>query len=161
MIPEHKERSYKRIGGWLILLGIALVISPIKVGITLVKDLWPAISNDTWTVLTTPGSNAYHPLWAPLLIFEIVGNTGTIVLCLITLWFFFQKSRVTPQLIIAFLVINLILVAGDSFLSNMIPAVAQQSGPGSARELARSVIGAAIWIPYCLRSKRVKATFVR
>ena len=87
----QKEMTYERIGGWLILLGIGLVISPFKVGVTMVKDLWPAFTNGHLELLTTPGSHAYHPLWAPLLIFEVVGNTGTIVMCLVTLWFFFHK----------------------------------------------------------------------
>ncbi len=156
----QKEMKYNGIGGWLILLGIGLIISPIKVGITMFRDLWPAFSNGAWSVLTTPGSHAYHPLWAPLLIFEVVGNLGTIVLCLVTLWYFLHKDRVTPQLVIALLVINLIIVGGDFFLSNLIPAVAQQSKTGAVKELARSAIGAAIWIPYCLLSQRVKATFV-
>jgi hypothetical protein len=157
----QKEMTYERIGGWLILLAIGLVISPLKIGVTMIKDLLPVFVNGSWSILTTPGSHAYHPLWAPLLIFEVVGNMGTIVLCSIILWFFFHKSRITPQLIIAFLVINLALIGGDLLLSSLIPSVAQHSKGGAIRELSRSVLGAAIWIPYCLRSKRVKATFVR
>jgi hypothetical protein len=157
----QKEMPYERIGGWLILLAIALVISPFKVGVTMIRDLLPAFTNGSWDILTTPGSHAYHPLWAPLLIFEVVGNLGTIFMCLVTLWFFFHKARIAPQLIIAFLLINLALIGGDLLLSSLIPSVAQHSNTGGIRELSRSFIGAAIWIPYCLRSKRVKATFVR
>jgi hypothetical protein len=157
----QKEMTYERIGGWLILLGIGLVISPFKVGATMIKDLLPVFANGSWGILTTPGSHAYHPLWAPLIIFEVVGNIGTIVLCLITSWFFFHKSRIAPQLVIAFLLINLVLIGGDFLLSNLIPAVARHSNAGTIRDLTRSFIAAAIWVPYCLRSKRVKATFVR
>jgi len=34
--------------------------------------------------------------------------------------------------------------------------VAQHHEPGAKRDLACSVIGTAIWIPYCLLSERVK-----
>jgi hypothetical protein len=159
MVEETK--SYKGIGGWLILPLIGLFISPIRVAISVFGDLVPIFTEGRWNVLTTPGSDAYHPLWAPLIIFEYAGNAVFIIFSIVLLVFFFRKSRLLPKLIISYLILNALFVAGDFFLADLIPAVAEQSNPQAAKELVRAIIGAIVWIPYFLVSKRVKQTFVR
>lgn len=150
----------KGIGGWLILVVIGLLISPIRIGHFLVTTHWPIFRDGVWPVLTTPGTEGYHALWAPLIAFEIVGNLGSIALALVTLWFLVRKSRRTPILAISWLMWTTAFVVVDFFAADLIPAVAAQPDPDSIKELMRSLIGAAIWIPYFLVSKRVKATFV-
>jgi hypothetical protein len=156
----EKTEPPKGIGGWLIFVVIGLIISPIRVAYLLATTHWPIFLDGTWEVLTTPGSEAYHPLWAPLVIFEIIGNLGVIALAVVTLWHLVRKSRHTPKLAIIWLAWTAIFIAVDFFAADLIPAVAAESDPGSDRELVRSLVSAAIWIPYFLVSKRVKATFV-
>jgi hypothetical protein len=159
MVEETK--SYEGIRGWLILSLIGLFISPIRMSISVFRDLVPIFTEGHWNVLTTPGSSAYHPLWAPLIITECAGNAVFVIFSIVLLVFFFRKSRLLPNLIISYLILNLVFVAGDFFIADMIPAVAEQSNSQAAKELARAIIGAVIWIPYFFVSKRVKQTFVR
>jgi hypothetical protein len=154
-------KSYEGIRGWLILGLIGLFISPIRISISVFRDLIPIFTERHWNVLTTPGSGAYHPLWAPLIITECVGNAVFIIFSIVLLVFFFRKSKLLPNLIISYLILNLLFVAGDFFIADMIPAVAKQSNLQAAEELARAIIGAVIWVPYFFVSKRVKQTFVR
>jgi hypothetical protein len=157
----EETKSYEGIGGWLILPLIGLFIVPIRISLLVFRDLVPIFIEGHWNVLTTPGSSAYHPFWAPLIIFECAGNAIFIIFSIVLLVFFFRKSRLLPKLIISFLILNLLFVAGDFFLADLIPAVAEQSNSHSATELGRGIIGAIIWVPYFLLSKRVKQTFVR
>lgn len=157
---ESNNEQYKGIGGWLYLVIFGLVVGPIRIAYILFGIYFPMFSDGGWELLTTQGSEVYHHLWAPLLIFEIVGNVGTIVLALTTLWFLVKKSRHTPRLAIVWLVWNVAFVTIDFFAGDMIPMVAANPDPENFKELARSLIGACIWIPYFLVSKRVKATFV-
>jgi hypothetical protein len=60
--------------GWLFLIGIGMVVNPLRLLFLIGRDLIPSFSGETWTILTTPGTTVYHPLWAPLLIFELLGN---------------------------------------------------------------------------------------
>ena len=152
--------SPKGVGGWLILVILGLVISPIRIGHFLATTHWPIFRDGAWSELTTAGTAAYHHLWAPLLIFEIVGNVGSIVLAIVTLVFLFKKSRYTPRLAISWFAWMAGFVLVDFFVADLIPAVAAQSDPDSIKELVRSLASAGIWIPYFLVSKRVKATFV-
>jgi Protein of unknown function (DUF2569) len=148
------------IGGWLILVVIGLVVTPIRLTYLLMTTYVPIFRDGSWSQLTTPGMPAYHALWAPVLSFEIVGNMLILVLALVTLFCLIRKSRKTPKMAIALYGWAAVFVVIDSFVGNLIPAVAAQSDPASVKELMRSLIGAAIWIPYFLVSKRVKATFV-
>lgn len=157
---EALGAQYPKIGGWLLLLAIGLVVTPLRGLLFLFKDLVPAFSPATWSALTTPGTEAYHPLWAPLLISELVTNVGFILFSVLVAVAFFQRRRIAPKLLMAFLLSNLIVVGADHFAANLIPAVASQRDPASARELARAGIACVIWLPYLLRSKRVKGTFV-
>ena len=147
--------------GWLILPAIGLFASAIRLAINLMKDFWPIFREDYWQVLTTPGTPAYHQLWGTLLIFEIVGNSLFILANVALIFFFFSKHWRFPALYITMLALNVLFVTSDFFLGNMIPAVAASTNTQSVRELARSLAAAAVWIPYFLRSKRVKNTFVK
>jgi hypothetical protein len=157
---DAASKQYDKIGGWLILVALGLIFAPIRLVVVLVKDLLPALSADTWARLTTPGTESYHPLWAPLLLFEIIGNCLFIVFPIIIAVFFFQKRRFVPRLIIVLLLANLAFVAIDYFAADLIPFVAAQEDTGSLVELIRVLIASAIWVPYLLVSKRVKGTFV-
>lgn len=148
------------IRGWLILPLLGLFLSPFRISFFLYQEMWPIFSQGYWAILTTPTNETYHPYWAPLLVFEIVGNLLLIVATLAALYFFLTKSRYTPQIMIAWLAFILAFNVLDFFLADLIPAVAAQDDFESAKELARACIAAVIWIPYFLISKRVKATFV-
>jgi hypothetical protein len=150
----------KGIGGWLILVVLGLVVSPLRTAYLLITTHWPIFRDGTWAILTTPGTGSYHPLWAPLITLEILGNLGSIALALVALWSLVRKSRRTPIFVIAWLSWTTALVAADFFAADMIPAVAAQADHDSVKELGRTIFGACIWIPYFLVSKRVKATFV-
>jgi len=149
------------IGGWLLLPALGLVLTPLRMSYGIYKDLWPVFSEGYWEVLTTPTSEAYHPYWAALIIFEMAGNAVLIAITLVALYFFFSKSRHTPRVMVVWLGAILAFTATDFFVADLIPAVAEQKDDQSVKELGRAVVGAAIWIPYFLVSKRVKATFVK
>lgn len=151
----------KGLRGWLILPAIGLFLAPLRLAVNLMKDFWPIFRDGYWPVLTTPGTEAYHPLWKPLLMFEIVGNTIFILANLALLFFFFTKHWRFPTLFITMLALNVVFVVSDFFMGNAIPAVAATNDPQSAREMARTLAAAVVWIPYFLRSKRVKNTFVK
>jgi hypothetical protein len=137
------------------------IFFPIRLAASFYNDFLPIFQEGYWEVLTTPGSEAYHHLWAPLIISEIIGNSLFIIFDIVLIVLFFTKSNRFPILIIIFIATNLFFLAGDLVLTDLIPAVAAESDPESVTELARSIIAAAIWIPYFLVSKRVKNTFVK
>jgi hypothetical protein len=158
--PAVIKPTPKGIGGWLLLVVLGLVIAPLRVVHLLATQHVPMLRDGAWGILTTPGTELYHPLWAPLIVFEVVGNLGSIALALATLWLMFRKSRHTPRVAIAWLAWSTAIVVIDFILGQQIPMVAAQSGPDETRELTRALVSSAIWIPYFLVSKRVKATFV-
>ncbi len=147
------------IGGWLILPLLGLVLTPFRIGFQTFTDVLPALRPATWAALTTPGTKAYHPLWAPAILFELTANSLLILFSLVLLWLFFRKSGRVPMLMIVWLLAIIAAQAIDLVFANQIPAIAALSDADGLRNLARSVLGAAIWVPYFLLSKRVKNTF--
>jgi hypothetical protein len=149
------------LGGWLVIPMLGLIILPLKLGFILVTVHVPIFTEGYWEVLTTPGEEAYHALWGPLLIFETVGNAIFLAAAIILLVLFFQKHHQFPKWMIIFLAANLAFIAIDFFVADLIPVIAENPDPESLKELVRSAVGAAIWIPYFLKSTRVKNTFTK
>lgn len=154
------DPKYNGIGGWLVLVLIGLIITPIRLLVLIITDLIPIFINGTLQVLITPGTEMYSPFWIPLLIFEIFGNAFFVVFVVIILINFFKHKRVLPKLMVIYFISNFMLVLIDQFLSSLIPYVAAQNNAGSYTELTRSIVACSIWVPYFYRSKRVKATFI-
>ncbi len=149
------------IGGWLILPMIGLVITPLRLGFMLITMHLQIFLSGSWGILTTAGSDAYHPLWAPLILFEIFANTVLMSWSVALLVLLFAKSHHFPKWIILLYLTSLGVIALDMALSQSIPAVAEQNDPSAATELFRSIVAAIIWIPYFIKSERVRNTFVK
>jgi hypothetical protein len=148
------------LGGWLFLVVIGLVLSCVRLLAFLILDFVPIFRDGAWAVLTTPGSDAYHSLWAPLLLFELIGNIGFVVAQLWLIVLFFKRSRHFPRLYIWVVLLNLPFILADAWLGSFVITDEPMFDPDTAKELARSIATIAIWVPYMRMSKRVRNTFV-
>ena len=156
-----RATEHAGIGGWLILPLIGLFVRPLII-LAALANLLPLFTNPAaWARLTVPGNAAYHPLWKPLLLFELLANGLFIAFDVILLVLFFQKRRVVPALMIAFMLTTLVFLIIDHVLAQQIPFVARRSSPEGTMQIVRALAVCAVWVPYFLVSKRVKATFVR
>ncbi|HKQ16067.1 MAG TPA: DUF2569 domain-containing protein, partial [Steroidobacteraceae bacterium] len=136
---------------------IGLVLTPLVLLKGLV-ELLPVFDPEIWQQLTEPGAGAYHPLWATVVIYELLANVGFLVFTLWLGYLFVRKSSRTPAIFITWLALNIAIQLVDLLLGAEIPAVADESAAGFG-ELIRGIIQAIIWIPYFLRSERVRNTF--
>lgn len=118
------------LGGWLVLVGFGLVVSPLVVLGMIANDLLPIFLEGYWPLLTDPASDAYHPLWGPLIIFELVGNFVQVVALCGALVLFFRKSSYFPRVAIAIYLGVFVFLMADYLLADLIPAVAAEESDG-------------------------------
>jgi len=150
----------KGIGGWLILVGLGVVLSPIRNLVTYVPIYKPIFEDGTWEVLTTVGSEAYNPMWGPLLIGEITYNSLMVVASLYLIYLFFSKHYFFPKFYIGIVAVSLIFIPLDAWVVTRVFPGEPMFDPETTKEFMRTLIGAVIWVPYMLISKRVGLTFV-
>jgi Protein of unknown function (DUF2569) len=153
------ESEPRGLGGWLILVAIGLVLTAGQALLLLFGTFLPIFTDGRWEALTTKGISTYHPLWGPLLLFEVTGNVLLGIAAVTALVLFFRKSAVFPAFMIGFYPFAAMFLLIDVVAGTRIPAVASADDPGSARGLLRSLIACAIWIPYMRKSVRVRNTF--
>jgi hypothetical protein len=160
--PPPLDEKLVGLGGWLILVGFGLAISPIRLILGLQSSVG-AFALWKWNALTHSDGMSYHPMWAPLLIFELLGQVTIIILSLFVLVGFWQKRRVFPKWYIVLLALGAFFVLGDVFGLIIVekgPATATTQA-ARARNILQVAVGCAIWIPYMRTSRRVKLTFVQ
>jgi hypothetical protein len=148
------------IGGWLYVVAVGLCVAPIRIGAEIVKGLRP-FDPATWHAITTPGTRAYHPLFGPLIVGELVVNAALFIWAGVLLYLFFAKRRAFPIMMIMFLVTRALFQAADLGVALMIPITAARIGPEVYGALAAGILIALIWVPYFITSRRVEATFIR
>jgi Protein of unknown function (DUF2569) len=150
--PSHKpsiavdtqEPQPSGIEGWLIIPAIGLVLSPIKRiaaffwGIFLIQEYAPEIMGD--------------PRWLLTAFIDV----AMIVACVIVAFLFFNRRRITVGAIIGLMSASIIASVIQAVL-NM--AMFEDIGTDAINPVIHACVFAAIWIPYFLRSKRVKNTF--
>ena len=147
-------------GGPLILVGIGRVLGVPLLLFGLVKECLVFAKPGVWAVLTNPDSSRYHPLWAPMIVFEI-GAKGLLVLySAILLWMYFTRKKGFRLLIICYHLATLAYLGGDLLLGSQIPAVSAAASAHDYSGLLRAVLSAVIWVPYFLTSQRAKEVFV-
>lgn len=156
----NDNRELKGLGGWLILVGLGVVIGPFRMVAEVGPLFYSIFTDGTFEILTTPGTEAYHPLWGPLLIFEAVFNSLMVLASFCLIYLFFSKHYVFPRIYIAIVLLSLFFVPLDAWIGSFVVTDEPIFDPATAKEFARTLIAAVIWVPYMFVSKRVKATFV-
>ncbi|MFO1358374.1 DUF2569 family protein [Plasticicumulans sp.] len=158
--PAFDPETPAGIGGWLLLMLLGLVLTPLRVAWSTYGMLQPVLMPGVWEQLTEPGHPAYHPLWAPLIVAETAGNGLTLLLALLALWLFLRRSRRAPAVIIGLFVWSLLFAITDQAATGLIPMIPPPTTETLIDALVAPAVAVAIWVPYLLRSKRVRATFV-
>jgi len=141
-------------------VAVGLCVTPVRLGAEIVKGLRP-LDPSTWHAITTPGTRAYHPLFGPLIVGELVVNAALLIWAGALLYLFFAKRRAFPAVMITFMITRVVFQAADLGVALMIPATAARIGPAVYGALAGSILVALLWVPYFTRSRRVEATFTR
>lgn len=154
------KKELKGLRGWLILVGIGVVIGPFRLAYGFGPMYYSIFTDGTFQILTDAGSEAYHPLWGPLLIGEALYNSLMVLVSAYLVYLFFSKHYLFPKVYIATVGISLVFIPLDAWVGSFVITDEPMFDPATAKEFVRTLIGGIIWVPYMLLSKRVKATFV-
>lgn len=151
----------KGLGGWLIIVGIGITISPLITSYQLYSLYIPIFQDGSFAMLTNPAYTTYIPNFEVLLYAEIALNILMTLVGLYLIYLFFTKHRYFPKLYIALAIFYPLFLLADTVAVSYIIPDTNTFDMETVRQLTQSIIAAAIWIPYMLVSERVKKTFTR
>jgi hypothetical protein len=146
--------------GWLILISLSVVATPIRALISFSEAL-PGFGLATWTQLTTPGNDGYHPWMSALLLGELallmVQLSASVLLAVV----YFQRRSSAPLLYVAVMWGSLLAGALDQYATRLIPVLAEHAeAPQTARWIGGGLM-LALYTTYLLASPRARLSFTR
>lgn len=142
---EHTIKYPHRIGGWLWLLGLFLLLNPIRILIALKQVSLPAAN------VLASNYLAYA---------EVTVTLCYLVYAIMVPIYFFRMDRRTPIMIMMLLLVNLVFVGLVGTSAQWLSSDTNHNA--SSVRLAEFVIGAMmfiVWTLYLMKSERVKDTF--
>jgi len=154
------ENELKGLGGWLILVGLGVILAPIRLLITYVPLYQPVFEDGTWEAITSVDSVSYNPMLSSLLMGEMAYNVIMVLASIYLIYLFFTKNYLFPKLYIAIFAVSLVFILFDAWLVTMALPDVPMFDSETKKEFFRVLVGGMIWVPYMLLSKRVKLTFV-
>ena len=157
LAPSPPQGEPAGLGGWLVLVGIGVTVSPIRVLVQFVQTL-PSYNAATWGALTTPGAPRYDAAWAPVLMFELVGNIALLVFSLLLVWLYYGRKRQFPTVFSWVVPLSWVFIMADSLLTGLVP-LTDPEPINWAGDFMRFAVALA-WVAYMHRSRRVRNTFV-
>ena len=133
------KRNFNGLDGWLILVGIGLLIDPFILLYNIFAINVPSLSN--------------YPQFVGLITYELIINSAFIIAVVYLIILYLKRSKTFPTYFIVFLSIGFGLFFIDYLLASGV-------GIHDSSAVVRAGITAVIWIPYMLKSRRVKETFI-
>lgn len=139
-----------QIGGWLVVIGLILCATPLKL-------LYLLFEGNYFNPSVWPRLFANNLPLAILCVFEYTANLALTVFSVLLIILFYKRRNTTPKLMIIFFAANAVLIFVDTWLSSI---VLKENMLWLNRELVFAILRPALIIPYLLYSSRVKQTFV-
>lgn len=147
-------------GGWLILPVIGVALSPF----TLAYSFYIGEYFDATTLefISSTESDGYNLVWTIAYVFELLMNCVLIVYSIFLLILLIKKRTIFPIHFISFELMFFGTMLISAILISQIDSIYldQEAIKSNSTEVFRAFIGACIWIPYMLKSERVKKTFL-
>ncbi|KQS34093.1 DUF3857 domain-containing protein [Dyadobacter sp. Leaf189] len=148
-------------GSWILLTGVQIVIFPFVTFINLTFTggvLY--FTTAGWNVMT--GHSALmESLYKASLVFEIVVSTIIFCFSIFLAVLYFKKRDSFPQLFSFFLIGNVVFaIIGVIEARTVYAEIAGFEADIVYKQIVRTLISAAIWVPYYYQSKQVAETFV-
>ncbi len=150
-----KQHPLYGISGWLRLVVIGLIATPARILVTLV----PIYGSIDYASL--------HPTMLAFVLGEIAINALIILWSLANLFLLFTKKALFPKSWIGLMAVSAVFVPADAVITKLVVDSIGQPMEWSqifdsetSREVIRAIVGASIWIPYAIISRRVNVTFL-
>ena len=155
-----KTKEPLKVGGWLIIVAIGVVLSPLRL-IHLLGTTYPPIFTDgTWEAITTKTSEAYSPIWGPFLLGEIFINVILVLIGIYLAYLFFTKKAALPKWYFGVALFSAVFILIDAYIVTLVLPDMEVFDSETLKEFGRSLVSLLVWSPYLLFSQRSKDTFV-
>jgi hypothetical protein len=157
----NPDAEPQMLGGWLILIGIGLLFTPLR----LLYEMYhtPNFFNSViWSPLFDFNNSSKNMLIGIVMFFELIYNSGKLVFVVLLILLFFKRRTTFPVFAIALYITSVVVLIGDTWVVAQLhisESTAIDTNK-SYKDIAQCIISVAIWVPYLLRSQRVKQTFV-
>lgn len=149
------DNELKGLGGWLVLVGVGVVVGPISLLYQSIPAYLPLFREGALTTLREVAPQLHAVVLA-----EIIVQMAYFVALVWAVWLFFSQHWLFPRIYIFLLMFAIVFIVVDGLaLSYLMPNVPFWDEEIKT-SLIRGIIGCAIWIPYMLKSRRVRLTFV-
>lgn len=160
-LDQPSRSAAPRLGGWLLLLAVSIVLELFGAGLHLVGAWTKLFTSGAYATLTDPAQPAYHPLWTVLLPVDFAYRLISVPLLAGLAWAYFARHRWVP---LAFAAIHggfALFVVLRIFGPMAITPGALVLDDASLRELLQLGVSLCIWTPYLFLSERAQDTFIR
>jgi hypothetical protein len=157
-ILENKKPI--EIGGWLILVAIGVILSPLNQLYFIVTAYPPLFSGGSWQVITSESSANYIPYLGEFIIGEIVINSIIALIDLYLIYLFFTKKINLPKWYLIAAVFSISFIIFDAYVVSFLTSSNEVFDLDTLKEMGGSLFAVLIWTPYLFYSQRSKNTFV-
>ena len=156
-LPTNKLQG---LDGWLILVGFGLILGLIKVIAFVISTFMPVIKGDFLATLANPNAPEFIPNFALLFYAELMVNTFLILMLIYLLYLFFKKKKSFPKNYIFISLFAIIVIPVDAYLVSVVIPDEKIWDVETLKSFIQTLLSGAIWIPYMLKSQRVRNTFI-
>lgn len=143
LLQTTSDKQLKGIRGWLVLPALGLIFLPIILVVSIFQ------------VAEVIGTA--EPALGSILVFEVVANAAFLALVLYVAYHFFKESMKAPKLVILMYIFGAAITFVDALLVDSLGIL---SSDEVYSDFIQAAIAALIWIPYFMKSVRVKNTFI-
>lgn len=150
----------KGLGGWLILVGFGLVFGALRLFGQSINIYKPYLNSDLLEQLTNPSSSTFIPNFIILFYAELMVLLFLISLTLYLIYLFFNKKKSFPKNYIFISLFVVLYIPVDAYLVSVVIPSEKILNEELIKSFFQAMISGAIWIPYMLKSKRVRNTFI-
>jgi hypothetical protein len=156
-VPRGEENEYSQIGGWLVLLCLGLILTPLYTMVTLVKGNFTNVHQ--WKMLVDTSYADYNPVLGGFVLFEFMTELAFFAFSILVLILFLKRRSSTPHLLSALYIFNVVYIVATAISGSFLELYTASETRSNINDILRALLIACIWIPYLFLSERSKQTF--